>query len=88
MRIIHEIVSFLSASPKRLARLAISRQVHWQNFSDASKCISSVEYGKRITFRCLDFRFSENNLNILLLKTFLPNSIENIMEKMVTFGIK
>jgi hypothetical protein len=44
--------------------------------------------GKRVTFMCLDFRFSENNLNILLLNTFLRNSIEKIMEKMVAFGIK
>jgi len=62
--------------------------VQWQNFSDASKCISPVDYGKRVTFRCLDFRFSENNLNILLLNNFLPNSIEKIMEKMAAFGIK
>lgn len=81
MKIIHEVVSFLNASPKRLARLASSRQVHWQNFSGASKCISPVEYGKRVPFRCLDFMFSENNLNILLLNNFLPNSIEKIMEK-------
>jgi len=47
-----------------------------------------VDYGKRVTFRCLDFRFSENNLNILLLNNFLPNSIEKIMEKMAAFGIK
>jgi len=88
MKIIHEEVSFLNASPKRLARLASSRQVHWQNFSGAIKCVSPVAYVKRVTFRCIDFRFSGNNVNVLLLNTFLPNSIENILEKMVAFGIK
>jgi len=47
-----------------------------------------VDYGKRVTFRCLDFRFSENNLIILLLNTFLPKSIEKFMEKIVAFGFK
>ena len=62
--------------------------MHLQNFSDSSKCISPVDYGKRVTFRCLDFRFSENNLIILLLNTFLPKSIEKFMEKIVAFGFK
>jgi hypothetical protein len=81
MRIIDEVVTFLKPSPKRLARPASSRQVHWQNFSDASKYISPVDYGKRVAFRCLDFRFSESYLHILLINTFLPNSIEKVMEK-------
>jgi hypothetical protein len=70
-------------------RLVISRQVHWDNFSDASKCISPVNCWKRVTFRYLDFRFSENNFNNLLLNNFLPNSIEKIMKKkVVAYGIK
>jgi len=88
MKILHEAVCFLNASPKRLARLASSRRAHSQNLSAAGKCMSPVDCGKRVTFRCLDFRFSENNLNILLLNNFLPNSIEKITKKMVAFGIK
>jgi hypothetical protein len=73
---------------KGLLDLQVQGKCTGKNFSDASKCISPVDYGKRVTFRCLDSSFSENNLNILLLNTFLLNSIEKITEKMVAFGIK